>query len=41
MLVLADIPQADVVYWVRGLAVARTTFYSLELMGGSGDAQRI
>jgi len=41
MLAVADIPQSDAVHWERGLAVAQTALYSLELMGGSGDAQKI
>lgn len=34
MLVVADVPQSDVVHWVRGLDVAQTAPYSLELMRG-------
>ena len=38
MLGVADIPQSDVIHCVRGLAVAQTALYSLEMMGDSGDA---
>jgi len=34
MLVVADVPQSDVVHWVRGLGVAQTGPYSLELIRG-------
>jgi len=34
MLVVADVPQSDVVHWVRGVDVAQTAPYSLELMRG-------